>query len=150
MDKNKKTIKRSITIDADKHKVWDVLTADRHTRAWYAAFSPGSYAETDWKQGSNVYYKDSSGNGLISEIKESRPGEIISVEHKAAIVKGRRDDGHEESKAWAGNWETYRIEPNGNGVKLTVVQDTPKNYYDFFIKAWDEALNKIKELAEAY
>ncbi len=146
---DKKTIKRSIDINADKDQVWNVLTADRHTRAWYAAFSPGSYAETDWKAGSTVYYKDSSGNGLISEIKESRPGEIISVEHKAAIVNDRREDSHEESRAWAGSWETYRIEPNGSGVKLTIVQDTPQKYYDFFIKAWDEALQTIKKLAES-
>ncbi len=81
-------IQKSITIQAPKEVVWDVLLQDESYRKWTVAFSEGSYAETDWQEGSRVLFKDGSGHGLVSKIRVHKPNEYISIEHLGVIKDG--------------------------------------------------------------
>ena len=47
-----------IAISAKPEKVWDVLWNDQTYREWTSVFSDGSHAETDWKKGSKVLFRE--------------------------------------------------------------------------------------------
>src|SRR4051794_34232958 len=61
-DKMKKE-KFSINIKASAKKVWQVLWSDATYRQWTSAFSEGSYAVSDWKQGSKIQFLSPNGDG---------------------------------------------------------------------------------------
>ena len=63
----------SIKISAQRKKVWNVLFDDETYRKWTSVFAPGSYAETDWKEGSKALFLDGTGNGMVSRIAKSSP-----------------------------------------------------------------------------
>ncbi|MEI9912589.1 MAG: hypothetical protein WDO71_24880 [Bacteroidota bacterium] len=47
----------SISINAPKEKVWQVLWNDSSYRQWTSAFSEGSYVVTDnWKEGTKILF----------------------------------------------------------------------------------------------
>lgn len=56
-------------INASRKKVWDVLWNDDTYPKWTAAFMPGSYAESDWKEGSKILFLDPERNGMLSMIQ---------------------------------------------------------------------------------
>ena len=43
----KKTLKKSIAINASKEKVWEVLMNDEYNRQWFSEFSQDTRVETD-------------------------------------------------------------------------------------------------------
>jgi hypothetical protein len=61
-----RTIKKAIDVDPPPERVWDVLLDDATYRQWTAEFMAGSYAETDWQEGSIVRFLDPSGSGLLA------------------------------------------------------------------------------------
>ena len=142
-------VKKSIDINAPKEKIWDVLTTDHLIRDWYTSFHEGSYAETDWKEGSKVIFRDGEGNGMIGKIVASKPYEIISTEFLGMIVKGKEDTESEEAKNMKGYFETYRISGSDNNYTLDIELDTTDEYADMFQNMWDKALQRLKELAES-
>ncbi|MBA2498670.1 MAG: SRPBCC domain-containing protein [Chitinophagaceae bacterium] len=143
-------IKKSIDIKASKEKVWDVLTKDEMTKSWYTAFNPGTYAETDWKQGSEVIFKDGTENGMIGKIVASVPGQIISTEFTGTLVNGVEDYESEAARNIKGFKETYYISSEGNKSKLSIEQETSDEYGDMMQTMWDKALPLIKQLAESH
>ena len=142
------SIKKSVQINAEPEEIWQVLTEDRFNRAWYTDFSEGSYAETDWKEGSKVLFKDTSGRGMFSKVVESKPNEIISMEHQGVLMDNKEVFDSEEAASWKGCRETYRISQQEGHCLFSVEQDIPGEYRDAFLSMWDKALNKIQELAE--
>lgn len=56
----------NILINAAPEKVWKVLWADDTYRKWTSAFSEGSYAETDWKQGAKCYFSTETGRAWLA------------------------------------------------------------------------------------
>ncbi len=142
-------INKSIDINASKEKLWDVLTKDEMTRAWYAAFSMGSYAETDWQQDSKVIFKDGTGNGMIGKIVASVPGKIISTEFEGMLVNGIEDYDSQDAKNIKGYKETYNISGDGNQSTLSIEQETSDEYGDMMQTMWGKALLLIKQLAES-
>ena len=142
-------INKSIDINASKEKVWDVLTKDDMTRSWYKAFNTGAYAETDWKQGSKVIFKDGTENGMIGKIVASIPGKIISTEFEGMLVNGVEDYDSQDAKNIKGYKETYHISGEGNKSTLSIEQETSDEYGDMMQTMWDKALLLIKQLAES-
>jgi len=43
-------------IDANTKKVWDTLWNDGTYRLWTAVFMEGSYAESNWEEGSPILF----------------------------------------------------------------------------------------------
>lgn len=141
-------IKKSIDINAPRESIWHVLTNDSLLRDWYTAFQEGSYAETDWKEGSKVIFRDREGNGMIGKIAVNKPHEIISTEFQGMLVNGKEDTESQEANNIKGYFETYRISGTGNNNRLDIELDTSDEYADMFNNMWDKALQRIKELAE--
>ena len=91
-------MKFSTTINAPKEKVWKILWDDETYRKWTSVFSEGSYAQTDWKEGSKVLFLDGKGSGMVSKIETSRPNEFMSFLHLGVVKDGVEDTESEEVK----------------------------------------------------
>ena len=144
----KKTIKKSIDIHAPKEKVWDVLLNDKYTRLWYAAFSEGSHAETDWKVGSKAVFTDNSKSGLVGEVIAHRPNEFISIEYHGLISDGKEDYTSDEAKDVKGGRETYQLVEKGAMTRVLIELDMSETHFESMSEAWEKALQNIKALSE--
>jgi len=140
-------ISRSILIQASAETVWNVLLDDATYRQWTAVFHPGSYAESDWKEGSKVLFKTPEGDGMVSKVAVSRPYEEISFQH-LGVLRNNVEYFGEGSTEWQG-FETYRLKPIGNATELSIQQDLEEKHIEWFNSTWEKALLKVKELAEA-
>ena len=58
-----------ININAPKEKVWEMLWSDEGYRNWTSVFTEGSYAESDWKEGSKIKFLSPDGSGMFGIIK---------------------------------------------------------------------------------
>lgn len=135
-------------INASPEKVWDVLWTDETYRKWTTAFTEGSYAETDWKEGSKVLFLDNDRSGMVSRIVESRPNEYMSFEHLGEMYNGVEDTTSEKVRKWAGSHENYTLKKVGGKTELSIEMDIADEYKDMFTKLWPVALDNIKELSE--
>lgn len=145
---SREKIKLSTIIKASKEKVWKVLLDDKTYRQWVAVFMEGSYAETDWKEGSKALFLSPEGDGMRSRIKKHIHEEVITIEHLGMVEKRKEIFDSEQAKAWSGTCETYRVKELNGETKLEIEQDVNEEYKDYFEKTWKQALQKIKELAE--
>jgi uncharacterized protein YndB with AHSA1/START domain len=142
------TIKKTIDIQAPKEKVWHVLLDDKFSRIWYAAFSEGTYAETDWKTGSKVVFKDNSNSGLVGRVIANQPNEVLTVEYTGVLTNGVEDYESEQAKAMKGSQEKYRLTEKSGLTHLSIESDMDDEYFDSMSAAWDKALQKVQALAE--
>jgi uncharacterized protein YndB with AHSA1/START domain len=138
-----KTVEHSIKIDAPKEKVWDNLWSDAGYRKWTAPFSEGSYAESDWQEGSNIKFLSPDGNGMYGIIQKNIPFEQMSFEHQGEI-KG----GVAEKKEWAGAREQYFLTETNGATELRVTLDVTEEFESFFTETFPKALAIVKETSE--
>ena len=135
-------------INATPEKIWNVLWNDETYRKWTSAFSEGSYAETDWKQGSKVLFLDGNGQGMVSRIAENRPNEYMSIEHLGEVKDGVEDTTSDRVKQWAGAHENYSLKKVNGKTELSIDMDITDEYKDMFTQIWPKALENVKNLAE--
>jgi hypothetical protein len=138
----------SISINAPREKVWNILWDNDSYRAWTSVFSEGSHAETDWKKGSKVLFLDGKGSGMVSTIDENKPNEYMSIRHLGVVKDGVEDLDSEEVRQWAGAHENYTLKNVDGKTELVVDMDISKEWMDYFQNTWPKALDKVKELAE--
>ena len=144
----KQKLELSIPINASKEKIWDVLLKDENYRKWTTVFHEGSYAEGSWDEGSKMYFKGPSGEGMVSRIKLHKPNEIITIEHNGMVKDNVEDYDSDQAKLWKDSNETYRLEPNGSGNTLFIEVDVVDEYAEWFKTTWQKAVEIVKELAE--
>ena len=137
------------TIDAPAAHVWRVLFEDATYREWTTEFAEGSYAVTDWKEGSKALFLSGTGEGMVSRVAAHRPNEFLSLEHLGMVKDGVEDLQSAVSEGWAGAHENYTLKPLGDArVELTVEMDTLPAHREYFEKTWPKALGKLKSIAE--
>lgn len=139
----------STEINAPKDKVWSVLWNDPTYRKWTSVFTEGSYAQSDWQQGSTIKFLAPDGNGMYSTIEQLVPNGVMSFKHLGVIKGGVEQPVNEETKKWSGAVERYPLEERGAKTLLTVEMDMSEEHRDFFNTTFPKALEKVKELAEA-
>ncbi len=144
-----KKLNFSTQINATKERVWNILWDDATYRQWTAAFHEGSYAESDWQEGSKILFLGPGGNGMISRIARLVPNEIMTFEHLGEMKEGVEDFTTAAEKGWAGALEHYALHEINGGTKLFVELDWDDEFADYFQKTFPKALEKVKELAEA-
>ena len=137
------TLKFDVTINAPKEKVWKVLWDDESYRKWTTVFHEGSYAESDWKEGSKVKFLGPSGDGMHSVIQKLVPNEQMRFRHLGEIKNGV-----ESNSNWEGAMESYYLSNEGGGTRLNVELDSVGEYKDYFSDVFPKALNLVKQLAE--
>ena len=131
------------TINASKEKVWDILWNDATYRKWTAAFSEGSHAQTDWQEGSKVYFLDGSGSGMYSVIDKKVPNTEMTFKHLGEIK-----DGIEKEVSWAGAKESYFLSGENGVTQLNVEMDMGEEFKEYFDKTFPKALQLVKQLSE--
>jgi uncharacterized protein YndB with AHSA1/START domain len=142
-------IKKSIAINADKTKVWNVLTNDDLTRIWYAEFSEGTYAITDWQVGHKAKFMDGSQMGIVGTITANVYGELLELEYDGMIANGVEDYDSDGAKNVKGCIEKYQLTEKDGQVILCIECDMADEYFEMMSTAWDKALEVIKSLSEA-
>lgn len=135
-------------IKAPRERVWDILWGDTSYNKWTSAFSEGSRAETDWQEGSKVYFLNGNNEGMVAIIQKKVPNEYMSFKHVGMINKGVEDLESEEVQKWAGATENYTLKNNNGSTELIVDMDIQENYLDYFDETWPKAMDKLKNLAE--
>lgn len=138
----------STSINASPEKVWNILWTDATYRKWTAAFMEGSYAVTDWKEGSKVLFLDGKGMGMVSRIAVNRPNEYMSIEHLGEVKDGVEDTTSDRVKAWAGAHENYTLKKISDQTELTIDMDITEEYKEMFAQIWPKALANVKQLSE--
>ncbi|MCE7064801.1 SRPBCC domain-containing protein [Dyadobacter sp. CY326] len=141
-------IEKSIEINAPKEEVWKTLILDERNKIWYAAFSEGTQAVTDWQVGSKVSFLDHSQSGIIGFIKENKPNETLVIEYNGVINNGVEDYESELAQAMKGFRESYQLTEKDGITRLDVQSDMGDAYFDMMSGQWDIAMVKIKELSE--
>jgi hypothetical protein len=136
----------SIRIEAPRERVWAVLWQDATYRDWTSVFAEGSYAVSDWNEGSSIQFLDpKSGGGMSAVIVKKRPNELMSFKHVAEIRDGREQPPAE----WSGALETYTLDDTDGATTLTVDLDAAEEYREMFEDKFPKALQRVKTLAES-
>lgn len=145
-----KTISKTVVINATPEKIWEVLFSDRYNRIWYAEFNEGTYAKTDWKEGSPVWFLAPDGSGLAGRIVKNDPYKELTLVYTGEVKDGKEDITSESADAIKGGRESYYIRQTGEGVsELRCESDMDANFYEMMSAAFDRALVKIRNLAES-
>ena len=135
----------TVDIAAPREKVWRVLWDDASFRDWSSVFAEGSYAVSDWKEGSTVQFIDPGSNaGMSSVIEQKRPNEYISFRHEAEIKDGKV----QPPSDWSGAHENYTLTSRNGGTTLKVDLDVADEHRQMFEDKFPKALQRIKALAE--
>ena len=138
----------SIEIDARKENVWFALWDDYHYRLWTSVFCEGSYAVTDWNEGSKVHFLTPGGEGMYSEITLLKPNNKMYFTHKGELRNFEELPLDEKSSLWSGARENYSLTENDGVTTLKVVMDLVDEHVDYFSSTFPAGLAKVKDLAE--
>jgi uncharacterized protein YndB with AHSA1/START domain len=138
----------SISINAPREKVWNILWADQTYRQWTTPFMEGSYAVTDWQKGSKALFLGPDGGGMVARIEDNIPNEYLSIEHLGMVENGVEDTESDKVKEWAGAHENYTLKDVDGQTELLIEIDVNQEYAQMFNDMWPKALQKVKELAE--
>jgi len=136
------------TINAPKAKVWQVLWDDVTYKQWTKVFHEGSYAVSDWKEGSEIHFLTPEGSGMYSIIEKNIPQERMSFKHIGEIKNFEELPLDDASSEWSGATENYMLEEDGDKTILNVAFDSVEDHLEFFNDVFPKALEIIKELSE--
>lgn len=144
-----KTLQFSINIKAPKEKVWQTLWEDNTYRKWTSAFSEGSYAVSNWKEGDKVLFLSPKGDGMYSIIAKKIPNEFMSFKHLGEVKNGKEEPANEETEKWAGSMENYTLKESDGTTTLIVDIDVTEEFSDYFKRTFPKALENVKYLSES-
>lgn len=142
------TLHFTTIIAASRSKVWKVLWEDSTYRKWTSAFSEGSYAVTDWKEGSKVLFLSANGDGMFGVIAKTIPGELMSFKHMGEVKNNEEQPIDEKTRNWSGAMENYTLTENEGITTVSVAIDVTAEYEAYFTATFPKALDLVKVLAE--
>ena len=139
------TLNFATKINASKEKVWEALWDDTNYRKWTAAFMEGSYAESDWNEGSKISFLTPQGDGMYSIIEKKVPGVQMTFKHLGEVKKGV-----EEPKEWGDAEESYHLnEKNGvTELEVKLKMETSSEFEQYFNDTFPKALGIVKQISE--
>lgn len=137
-----------IEINAPKEKVWSVLWDDETYRKWTAVFCEGTYAVSDWKQGSKIQFLSPTGEGMNSVIDKKIDNEYIAFKHLSEIKNFQVMPVDDATKEWTGAMETYRLTEDKGVTVLEAKIDVVDKYVDYFKTTFPKGLEMAKKLSE--
>lgn len=144
-----KRIQFTTTIKASAAVVWHHITSVESYRHWTSAFAEGSTFQGSWDTGSKIRFLAPSGDGMVSEIADSRRNEFISIRHLGFISNGIADTTSDAIRSWAPAYENYSLLPAPEGTKMVVDQDVAAEWEEHLSEAWPKALHLLSGLCEA-
>lgn len=144
----------SILISAPKDLVWHTMLDDQTYREWTKAFTPGSYYQGDWQEGSKMLFlgpdpDTGEEGGMVSRVKAVRPYDYVSIENLGIVTNGVEDTTSDEARKWTPSLETYSFRETPEGTEVSVEVATADEYKAMFEEMWPKALESLKRLAES-
>lgn len=137
------TLKFEETISATPNKVWSVLWADETYRQWTAVFAVGSYAESDWREGSDIRFLNPEGSGMLSVIEKRVENQVMVFKHLKDIINGELKD-----TTWSGATESYELISENGITRLIVELQSTEGPLAYFKETFPKALIVVKELCQ--
>lgn len=137
-----------IEINAPKEKVWSVLWDDETYRKWTAVFCEGTYAVSDWKEGSKIQFLSPNGEGMNSVIDKKIDNEYMAFKHLSEIKNFQVMPVDDATKEWTGAMETYRLAEDKGITVLEAKIDVVDKYVDYFKTTFPKGLEMAKKLSE--
>ena len=136
-------IQLDIQINAPAKTVWDALWKDKNFRKWTSAFCAGSYAKSDWEEGSPIQFLDPKGDGMYSIIETKIPYQQMTFKHL-----GEMKQYEEKPKDWAGLKEAYFLTGDDTTTNLHVEMDATPELKKYMEETFPKALQLVKEISE--
>jgi uncharacterized protein YndB with AHSA1/START domain len=137
----KKRFTRSIRISASLKDIWNiVLNPDNQ---WGLAFGGGATAETDWKEGSPIIWRDLQNNiGANGIVEVHQPEGYLQLHYY--------DDVEPKPDATPGDYyEKFRVVPDKEAYILSIeIGKIGRRDIPYHQRMWDKAISIIRELAE--
>lgn len=143
-----KQLRYTIEIKASADKVWKVLWGEHSYRQWTKVFHESSYAESEWKKGSEIRFLTPEGAGMYSRIEELILNELMAFQHLGEIKDFINIPPEGNDKEWMNARESYKLTSNGKETVLTAELETLESYEGFFNNAFPKALEIVKFLSE--
>ncbi len=137
-----------VIVMAPKATVWFAMWNDFHYRNWTSAFCEGSYAVSDWKEGSTVHFLMPGGNGMYSKISKMVENEKMFFSHIGELKNFKEQPIDEKTKGWSGATENYSLEEKDGITTVTASIDLMEDHLDFMKKAFPSGFSKLKSAAE--
>lgn len=149
-----KKLHASIQIKAPVEKVWDTMIGDQTYREWTKAFHEGSHYKGSWEEGAKILFlgpdpETGEEGGMVSRIAQNRLHEYISIEHLGVYANGVEDTTSEEAKKWAPAYENYTFREENGVTTVDIDMDIADEEAEMFERIWPQALERLKDLAEA-
>ncbi len=138
------TLKFDIEINAPREKVWAALWDDRSYREWTSVFTPGSYAKTDWKEGSRIDFLNPSGSGIFATIYKKIPNDTMVFKHAGEVKEGKDIPGTD----WAGSTESYFLSDRNGATTLRTELESTEDLQKYFNDTFPKAMSLLKQIAE--
>lgn len=147
---NTRTISHTLNINATPERVWEILTVDAYVRQWYVAFCEGTYAQTDWTEGSKALFIDASGDGMAGIIKESKANERLYIAYTGMVSKFVEDYSSESAQKLVGGYEGYTLREVDGKTQLDISAggDMVDKMFNYMEQSWQAAVTIIIRLAE--
>jgi len=140
-----KKLNFKIQINAPKTKVWTALWNDQNYRKWTSVFAEGSYANTNWQEGSRVQFLNQDGDGIYGTIEKNIPNTQMSFKYIGEVKKQKESN---ENTDWAGASENYFLKEDNNKTELNVEMEATDEFKDYFSDKFPKALQVVKEISE--
>lgn len=137
----KQSFIKSIRINAGLKDIWNIVLNPDHQ--WGLAFGGGATAETDWKEGSPVIWRDIFNNiGANGIVEVHQPEKYLQLHYY--------DDVQPKPEATLGDYyEKFSVVPDNKEYILSIeIGKLAKSDVPSHQKMWDKAISIIKELAE--
>jgi hypothetical protein len=142
------TLEFKIEIEAPKEKVWHVLWNDKTYRQWTSAFCEGTYAISDWNEGSKIHFLSPNGEGMNSVIESKIDYEYMGFKHLSELKDFIELPIDAATQEWTGAMETYRLTSSDSVTILNVTMDCLPQYVDYFKNTFPNGLAVVKQLSE--
>ncbi|SHL85052.1 SRPBCC family protein [Flavobacterium xinjiangense] len=142
------TLEFKIEINAPREKVWDVLWEEETYKKWTSVFGEGTYALSDWKEGSKIHFLSPSGDGMNSIIYQKIDNEYIAFMHLSEIKNFQEMPIDDPNQEWSGAMETYLLTENKGVTVLEAKMDSVEKYVDYFRITFPKALDLVKKFSE--
>lgn len=138
----------TIFINAPASRVWEVLWHDDTYKQWTSVFQEGSYAVSDWNEGSDVHFLTPKGAGMFAKIEKMVPNQFMSIRHMGEIKDFIPQPILVGASDWSESYENYRLEEENGVTILTAEIETQEEHIQYFNDVFPEALKKVKEISE--
>ncbi len=137
-----------IEIDAPASKVWEMLWGTDTYSDWTGVFCEGSSIKSDFVQGGRAHFLTPGGEGMYSTVEQNQQNRIMAFRHIGMLRDGVELPIDDETRAWTGAMETYRLHEKGNKTLVEVEIDMTEDHADHFDKSFPKGLERLKELSE--